>query len=63
MKKAVEEAIHTEELRKNLDSQLATIIIIGSIGQFYGQKICYEKIDHNSIEPKDLIDTIIEGLK
>lgn len=63
MKKAVEEAIHKGELRKNLDSQLATIIIIGSIGQFYGQKICYEKIDYNNIDPKDLIDTIMEGLK
>lgn len=63
IKKAIEEAINNGELRKNLDSQLATIIIIGSIGQFYGQKICYEKIDHNKVDPKDLIATIFNGLK
>lgn len=63
IKESVKEAIHQRELRKNLDPQLATIIIVGSIGQFYGHKICYEKEDHEDINPKDLIDTILCGLK
>ena len=63
IRKAVEESIHRRELRQDIDSQLATTIIIGSIGQFYGQKICYEKENHKDINPKDLIYTILEGLK
>ena len=43
MKRAVEEAIHRKELRKDLEPKLAAIIVIGSIGQFYGRKIYYQK--------------------
>lgn len=63
IKNAVEKAIHRGELRSGLNSELATIIIIGSINQFYGQKIFYEKKDYNNIDPKDLIEMILEGLK
>lgn len=63
IKNAVEKAIHSGELKNELDSELAATIIIGSINQFYGQKICYEKKDHNDIDPKDLIEMILGGLK
>lgn len=63
MKNSVEEAISSGELRKGLDPQLVTTIIIGSISQFYGQKIFYEKEDYKNIEPKDIIDIMLEGLK
>ncbi|MCF6459694.1 hypothetical protein C3E88_01370 [Clostridium sp. Cult3] len=63
IRKAVEESIRRKELRQDIDPQLATTIIIGSIGQFYGQKICYEKENYKDINPKDLINTILEGLK
>ena len=63
MEKAVEEAIHKEELRSDLNPQLASIIIIGSIGQFYGYNIYYQRKGHNNIEFKDLIDTILKGLE
>lgn len=63
IKDAVEKAIYSGELREGLDPELAAIIIIGSTNQFYGQKICYEKKDYNDIDPKDLIEIILEGLK
>ncbi len=63
MKIAVEEAIHRKELRKDLDPELAAVIIIGSIGQFYGRKIYYERKGYNNLDLKDLIDTMLEGLK
>ncbi|MCF6465018.1 hypothetical protein C3E90_03805 [Clostridium sp. Cult2] len=63
IQKSVEEAIHKEELRDNLNPQLAAIVIIGSIGQFYAQKICYPEKNHNNVEFKELIDTILKGLQ
>ncbi|HOJ12843.1 MAG TPA: TetR/AcrR family transcriptional regulator [Clostridiales bacterium] len=63
MKRAVEEAIHRKELRKDLDPKLAAIIIIGSIGQFYGQKIYCQKKGHDNIDLMDLIDTVLKGLR
>ena len=58
IKSAVEKAIKSEELRNGLDPELATIIIIGSTNQFYGQKIFYEKKDYYDIDPKGLIEKI-----
>ena len=63
IKDAVEKAIYSGELREGLDPELAAIIIIGSTNQFYGQKICYEKKDYKDIDPKDLIEIILGGLK
>ena len=60
---AVDKAICSGEIKDGLDSELAAIMIIGSINQFYGQKICYEKMNHKAIDPKDLIEMILKGLK
>lgn len=62
-KRAIEEAIHRKELRKDLDPKLAAIIIIGSIGQFYGRKIYYQRKGYDSIDLKDLVDTMLKGLR
>lgn len=62
MERAIEEAIKRGELRKDLDPKIASIIIMGSIGQFYGNKMC-PKNEAKDIEIGDLIDTLLRGLK
>lgn len=63
VKNAVKDAIYSGELREDLDPHLASIIIIGSIGKFYGEKICYGREKLNKVDPKGLIDTMLKGLK
>lgn len=63
VEKVVEESIQREELRQDLDSKLAATIIIGSISQFYRHKICFEKEKYKGINPKNLVDTFLQGLK
>jgi len=62
MVEIIKNGIDNGELRKDLDPELGTIIIIGSMNQFYGQKMFYENIDYRKICPEDLIDTVLGGL-
>lgn len=62
VKNAVISAQTAGDLRESLDPKLATMIISGSINQFYGQKIFYEKKAVEEIDSRDLIDHILQGL-
>ncbi|NLW23232.1 MAG: TetR/AcrR family transcriptional regulator [Tissierellia bacterium] len=62
MEKAIKEAIQKGELRKDLNPGIAATIIMGSMGQFYGNKV-FSNEDPNSKEIGDLIDTLLRGLK
>lgn len=62
MVEIIKSGIDNRKLRKDLDPELATIIIIGSMNQFYGQKMFYENIDYKKIRPEGLVDTILGGL-
>lgn len=62
VKNAVIRAQTAGDLRESLDPKLATMIISGSINQFYGQKIFYEKKAIEGIDPRGLIHHILQGL-
>ena len=62
MKNIIKEEKNKGELRKNLDEELAAIVIIGSINQFYGQKLCYERIPFQEVYGDKLIETLMRGL-
>lgn len=63
MKEVIKEKIDKGELREDLDEEIVAIIIIGSINHFYGQKLCYEKVNQDEIQPDELINTILKGLE
>lgn len=63
IKEAVIRAMEGGELRQDLDPDLATILILGTISQFYGDRILKERDSIENLVPNKLLDYILEGLQ
>jgi AcrR family transcriptional regulator len=59
----LKEGIEKGELRDDLDIELASLCIIGSISQFYGKRIFFDRKSCDDIYPEPMVDMILQGLK
>lgn len=58
----VEEAIAQGELREDLDKEVATLMIIGTVNQYCGKKIFSDKLNLKETDFNTVINTLINGL-
>lgn len=63
IERTLKEGIEKGELRDDLDIELASLCIIGSISQFYGKRIFFDKKNYKDIYPEPMVDMIFQGLK
>lgn len=63
LRSIIKEGVDNGELRKDLDIDLATFSLIGTINQYYTQKILLEGISYEKITPNSIIDTLFRGFK
>lgn len=59
----MKEGIENGELRDDLDIELASLCIVGSISQFYGKRIFFDRKSYEDIYPEPMVDMILRGLK
>src|SRR5699024_604414 len=52
---------NNKELRENLDVGLAALSIIGSISNFYGKELYYNRKEFKEICPGTMVDLLFEG--
>ncbi len=60
---SIQQSIDSGEFREDLDVELATFMIIGTVTQYYGKKMMYDNTDYRKIDTKLIIDTLSKGLK
>lgn len=63
--KLIQELLEKAEngFRNDMDVEAATYTFIGALNQYYTKKIYFDNIRYKDIEPKPLLDIILNGLK
>lgn len=60
--KIVKDGITNGEFRRDLDSEIAAVAIIGAINQSYTKQIYLDKMRAEDIDPTPVIDMMLKGL-
>ncbi|MTI68249.1 MAG: TetR/AcrR family transcriptional regulator [Firmicutes bacterium] len=63
VKNIIIEGKKSGELKKDLDEEIATLAIIGTINQYCGKKIFHERANLEKIDPTPPIKILLNGLK
>lgn len=59
----IKEGISRKELREDLDVEIATLSVIGTINQYYSKRIFIDKESPENIDPSSIVDTLYKGLE
>lgn len=61
LKEMIEQGKKDGELRADLDEELATLSIAGSISQFYGKKVFFDNYSYDEISPEPMVEILFKG--
>ncbi|WP_069651102.1 TetR/AcrR family transcriptional regulator [Caloranaerobacter ferrireducens] len=61
VKEIIEMGIEDGELRENLDADLATLSLLGTVNQYYSKKIFFDKVSQENIDAEQVIDMLFMG--
>jgi len=61
--KVLKAGVEKGELRKDLDIEIASYAIFGTINQYYSKKIFYDNENYNDIDPSPIVDTLMNGFR
>ena len=58
----IDEGIKKGELRQNLNVELASFVIIGSIGEHFTKRVFFDGLNIEEVDFDEMVDVILDGL-
>nr|WP_284071425.1 TetR/AcrR family transcriptional regulator [Clostridiisalibacter paucivorans] len=62
LQEVIQQSIDSGELRKDLNAELATLALSGTIRVYYGKRLNFDKEKYSNIDPALPIDMMLEGM-
>ncbi|NLI93400.1 MAG: TetR/AcrR family transcriptional regulator [Peptococcaceae bacterium] len=63
LKELVVEAIQNKELRPDIDPEIVSAVMFGTINQYCGKKVIFYNMEPEEIDFEQIVDTVMKGIE